>query len=366
MIVAVSLCLLIPASVAAVYYFALTALGWRTVCRELAPPQTRFAILIPAHDEERCLAHTLATIRDSDYPREQIRVLVIADNCTDSTATIAREYGVACLERFDTEHRGKGYALAFGLPHALADSPDAVLILDADCRLDAGALRILANELVRGANVVQAAVKLGDANAGPSGLVMAVGSTIENAVQAGQSRLGLSVRLRGTGMAFRSEVLKEHPWQSFGLTEDAEYGAILERAGVRVRFAPDAMLTNSPPHGVDALCKQRERWRDALFVSGLSLRERLLASKPLILGQLGLTVAFTLAASPWLPVAFVVWACGLVTMTAWVYFRAIVRSGATVNAMANLWQVPGIVLRLARVTLGGFVKRTNKWERTGR
>ena len=367
MLVLVCVMLLVPATIAAVYYFTLTAIGWHRVRHGLAtPPRTRFVILVPAHDEELCLSHTLATIRESDYPAELLRVLVVADNCTDRTATVARSAGFECLERHDLMRRGKGFALSLGLPHALTDSPDAVLILDADCRLDRFALRRLSQELERGAEAVQAAVVLGDPNAGASGLVMAVGSTIENGLQAGQSRLGSSVRLRGTGMAFRREVLEHCPWTAFGLTEDAEYAATLREAGVRVRFVPEAVVTNSPPVGVEALCRQRERWRDALFVSGTGLRERLLASKPLVLAQLVATACVVFGASAWVPSGFVIWVGVLLAMTACVYLRALRRCGTSMRAVAGLWRTPLIVARLAWVTLGGFVSRAGTWERTER
>src|SRR5436309_2606821 len=73
---------------------------------------------------------------------------------------------------------------------------------------------------------------------GPAALVSAVGSAIENAVSAGKCRLGRSAALRGSGMAFARGLLERHPWRAFGLTEDAEYGAELAAAGVRVRFLP--------------------------------------------------------------------------------------------------------------------------------
>jgi cellulose synthase/poly-beta-1,6-N-acetylglucosamine synthase-like glycosyltransferase len=358
-----ALLFLIPATVVAVYYAVLTTVGWKNCRRGAAPsPRTTFAVVIPAHDEEEVLGSTLSAVAACDYPPDRVSVLVVADNCADRTAAVATAHGAACVERFDAALRGKGYALAFAIPHALAARPDAVLILDADCRLEPGALRALAAELAAGADAVQAAVTMGDPTAGPAGVVMAVGSEIENGVQAGLSRCGGTVRLRGTGMAFRREVLDRHPWQTFGLAEDAEYGAVLRRAGIRVRFVPDAVVRNTPPAGVADLCQQRERWRAALFVAGAGLFDRLTTSKPLILAHLAVTVLVVAFASA----EFFAWSLTLVGLTGLVYARAIRRAGVPPRAALGLWRTPAIVARLAWVTAGGLVSRGGAWVRTPR
>ena len=371
MTAAVCLTFLVPATVAAVYYIALTAIGWRAkpAVNDVAP-RTKFAVLLPAHDEEAVLGDTLRAVSASRYPGHLVQTLVIADNCTDRTADVAGRLGSDVLERTDAEARGKGHALAFGLPHALAGDADAVLVLDADCRLHPDALGELDRTLAGGAAVVQAAVTMGDPEAGPAGLVMAVGSAIENAVQAGLSRVGGTVRLRGTGMAFRRDVLERHPWQSFGKAEDAEYSAVLRRAGVRVQFVPTAELRNTPPTDTAGLCQQRRRWRDALFADAAGPIDRFLISKPLVLAQLAATIAVVLLMSilrPGLMAAlFALWAGGLVAMTMAVYFRAAGRVGATHGAIRGLWRTPAVVGRLALVTLGGLVRRGGVWERTPR
>lgn len=361
---AISLVFLIPATAIALAYAVLTGIGWRAARRNASTlaPQIRFAIVIPAHDEEAVLPQTLRSIQDSDYPQNLVQVLVVADNCTDRTATVAREFGASCIERTDAVHRGKGFALAHGIPRALDQDPDAVMILDADCRLDPLALRELDREVQAGAAAVQAAVTMGDPTSGPAGVVMAVGSEIENGIQAGISRLGGSIRLRGTGMAFRRQVLERFPWQSFGLTEDAEYGAKLRQGGVTVRFVPTAGVRNSPPVGVADLCKQRERWRAALLVGGLSWYDRVITSKPLILAHLGLTLILAGLTS----FEFLGWALALLAMTGWVYFRAMHRVGLRTAEVLSLWKTPGIVAKLAWVTARGFAVRGGEWVRTPR
>jgi 1,2-diacylglycerol 3-beta-glucosyltransferase len=357
-----ALAFLIPASLAAGYYFLLSMLGWHRTTAVATAPATRFAVLIPAHDEEIVLPATLAALAEADYPAHLLHVTVIADNCIDRTAEIARTGGVACIEREDRRNRGKGFALAAAIPQVLMRDVDAVLILDADCRVSANLFRELDARFANGADVVQAAVAMGDPRSGTSGLVMATGAEIENAVQAGVDRLCGTVRLRGTGMAFRREVLGRFPWNAFGLAEDAEYGAILRAGGVRVRFVGSARVQNSPPADTADLCQQRRRWREALFVGGRGRIERWLASKPLVLGQLGLAAIVGLLAGP----EFAAWAGVLVLLTATVYLRAMVRVGATFRNAFDLWRAPVLVFRLALVTLAGTLRRGQTWDRTPR
>jgi len=362
---------LLLATIACGYYAGFAFLGrFAPRPRILSQPRTRFTVLIPAHNEEQVLPATLCSLRSSCYPEELYRVLVIADNCNDRTAEMAREFGVECLIRQDPDRRGKGFALAFGIPAALANRPDAVLILDADCRLHPDALRELAAAIETGVPVVQAAVRLGDPRSGAAGLVMAVGSEIENLVQAGISRCGGRVRLRGTGMAFTRAILEQFPWRSYGLTEDAEYSAELRRARIPIRFVATAVVQNSPPANLQELCRQRRRWREALRTETVGIIERGLMSKPLVLLQLGLTCA-TVAVLFFLQRGILAnllmaWSLGLIAATGWVYGMALIRLVKFAEAWRSLLLAPLVVWQLLMVTLAGFWRRGGTWVRTPR
>ncbi|HVK16832.1 MAG TPA: glycosyltransferase family 2 protein, partial [Fimbriiglobus sp.] len=325
--VLVCLMLLVPATVACLYYLVLTTVGWR--CGRAIPrsePAHTFAVVIPAHNEELGLTATVRSVLASDYPADRLRVLVVADNCTDGTAAVARRLGVDVIERHDPANRGKGYALAMAIPQALAAGADAVMVLDADCELGRDTLRQMDAALAHD-GAVQAARIPRNPDAGPAAVVQAVGSAIENAVSAGRCRLGGSAALRGSGMAFTRAVLERHPWAHYGLTEDAEYAAELARGGVRVRFLPDAAVRGEVPAEVSALARQRKRWRAALYGSGPGLFGRWLASKPLVLAQMVLTVMAVGVLAAWLPAGFLLWAAALIGLTAVVYLRAVRRAG---------------------------------------
>ena len=102
----------------------------------------RVAVLIPAHDEEGVIEATLQSVMAAVGPGD--RVLVVADNCRDDTAAVARRSGAEVLHRVDPEHRGKGYALNHGLSHLRDDPPDVVVVIDADCLVESGVIRAAA------------------------------------------------------------------------------------------------------------------------------------------------------------------------------------------------------------------------------
>jgi cellulose synthase/poly-beta-1,6-N-acetylglucosamine synthase-like glycosyltransferase len=352
MLKVIALALLVPATVACLAYVIPTLVGMfpRRVRQEMVPIHT-FAILIPAHNEQATLPATLQSLAVLDYPPELVRVFVVADNCTDRTATIARWGGAVCLVRKDDAKRGKGHAVAFGLEWVHRELPDIVLILDADCRLNPRALRELDAEFSTGADVVQCAVRSENADDGPAGYVAAVGAAVDDGRARGLDRLGLSVRLRGTGMAFRRVVLRHVPWTAFGLAEDVEYGRQLNKAKVRVQHCGSAVVSCEAPTPVAELCRQRRRWRAA----------GVLASKPLVLVHL---VAASLVTAA---LGYAAWPAALLLLTGTLYVRAAWVVGLARKRTGSMVRSPGIVLRLGWLTLTGIVRRDSvEWERTSR
>lgn len=361
MLAAVCLLLLLPATAAAGYYVLLTVVGLKVRRRSpSAIPAHTFTVLIPAHDEEHGLPRTLRSVASADYPPELLRVLVVADNCTDRTPAVAAEHGAGVLVREDPDHRGKGYALAFGLEHLL-DPSDAVFVLDADCEVSPGLFRQLDRHLTEGAEVVQARVRSRNAAAGPTGYLAAIGAEVDHAVAVGLDRLGVAVPLRGTGMMFARRVLARLPWATTGLAEDAEYAAGLHRAGVRVKLAEECVLCDAPDTS-GALTAQRRRWRAALRVTGGWLN-RLFTSKPLILLQLmSAAVAVAVAGNWW----FAGWLGVLLAGTGWVYLRAVRRVGRTPGRWRWVWVLPALVAWLGWIAVEGLWKREAGWRRTER
>lgn len=335
------------ATAACLGYLIPTLAGLRRRSAAAREPTHAFAVLVPAHDEEASLPRTLASLAALDYPPELVRVYVVADNCTDGTARVTRAAGAECLVRADPDRRGKGFALAFGLAHVLRTAPDAVLVVDADCELNAGALLALDRAFAEGAEAAQSAVRSANADAGPGGFVAAVGTAFDAGTAAGWDRLGFSVPLRGTGMAFARTLLERLPWDAFGAVEDAEYASRLRRAGVRVRYCAGAEVTCEAPPEVADLIRQRRRWRGA----------GLLASKPLVLGYAAGAVAIGFTAG------FVLWSGLLAVAFAWLYGRAVWAVGLSRSRAGLLARAPGLVARLALVALAGAFRRPAGWDR---
>ena len=141
-----------------VYYwilaiFALTARTHAISSNSLNCPT--FIILIPAHNEEQVLGKTLAALKKLDYPKDRHQVVVIADNCTDETARVARENGCICFERTDLRNRGKGQALSWAFDQLDSMIFDAIIVLDADCFIDPHALKVFGWYLDHGWMVLQ-------------------------------------------------------------------------------------------------------------------------------------------------------------------------------------------------------------------
>jgi cellulose synthase/poly-beta-1,6-N-acetylglucosamine synthase-like glycosyltransferase len=230
-----------------------------------------FVIVIPAHDEEGTIGAAIRSCRSVEYPEDRVSILVVADNCSDRTAGVAREGGATCVERHDQEKRGKGFALEFAFGQLAEFAPDAVLVLDADCSVDRATFRVLDAYLREGYQVLQLADIAANPDASPIAYALSVGNVIENDLfWAGRAALGKSVALRGTGMVFRRDVLDLVPWRAFTAAEDAEYTQALARAGIRTCLVPEAAVRSAFPATIAQMRIQRVRW--AAGTSSLSRR----------------------------------------------------------------------------------------------
>ncbi|MCD6346723.1 MAG: glycosyltransferase, partial [Bacteroidales bacterium] len=288
---------ILPVAITCIYYwflalYALTGRGSSVVCKGEAV--NTFAIVIPAHNEEGVIADTLQSCSRIDYPADKFSIYVIADNCTDNTTLIAKEYGVVCYERNDPIKIGKGHALAWAFEHILPQGHDAFLIIDADCSVDTHALRVFDQQLQNGALVLQANDVASNPDASPMSYAVAVGNLIENDLfYAPKSALGLAVFLRGTGMVFHRNILLKYPWKAHSIVEDAEYTINLLRHGIKVRFVQNVKVSSAFPVTQKQLNIQRNRWASGNLSFGKKQAIRLLAEglfqKKLLLADAGFT-----------------------------------------------------------------------------
>jgi cellulose synthase/poly-beta-1,6-N-acetylglucosamine synthase-like glycosyltransferase len=241
-------------------------------------PRSRCAILVPAHNEASGIPATVVNLRSQ--MRESDRLIVIADNCSDSTATAAREAGAEVVERADSERRGKGFALEFGLKHLESDPPDIVVLVDADTRAAAGSL----DWLVHDAQWRQAPIQgvftdvPTPASPGPREQWSAFALTFKNLVRPlGLYRLGMPCLLCGSGMAFPWGVIRKADLGTGNIVEDMKLGIDLALAGHPARFCPEARFVSDDAPTLDAAAKRRTRWEHGHVATILTQAPRLLA-----------------------------------------------------------------------------------------
>ena len=234
----------------------------RTTPPRAGAPSNRFLFLIPAHNEEQLLPSLLENLRQLDYPSSLYAVHVVADNCSDATAELARREGAVVHERQDEQRRGKPYALQYALEQIWANNEphDALIILDADTIVSPGLLRVMDARLARGERAVQAYYAVRDPGTSwGAGLRAVALAALHYLRPQGRMVLGGSAGLKGNGMMFAADILRRHPWP-VSLTEDIEYHMGLILAGERVTFAPDAVVWAEMPGTLAAARSQNVRW----------------------------------------------------------------------------------------------------------
>lgn len=224
----------------------------------------RIAVLVPAHDEELLIGRLLESLDRLTYPRACRAVYVVADNCADRTAEIARATGWANVyERRDTTRRGKGYALQDLLSRleTAAHTYDAYVVVDADAVVDARYLDHLAAAILRGARALQGQNTVLNTLDAPSTVLRWLALTLMNHVRPlGRNGLGASATLTGNGMCLTRDLLLAHPWQAHGATEDYQYYLTLVMAGERVCYVPEAVVRSEMPATFAQMRTQDVRW----------------------------------------------------------------------------------------------------------
>jgi 1,2-diacylglycerol 3-beta-glucosyltransferase len=273
--------------------------------------QVRFLVLVPAHNEEAVIGGCLEAIAADRRGRD--RVLVVADRCTDATADIARSYGADVLERGEDGEPGRAAAPQAGLEHARAFDWDAVLMLDADSIIEPGFFDACEAGLADGAAAVQARSESSRARTLAMEASLAAFTLQGITIPRGRDRLGLSVRLRGTGMAIRREIALQHRFRA-PASEDLFFTLDLLVDGIRCRHVESARLRSQGASSWGAFGGQKVRYEAGRMAAARAYVPRLLAragnrrdlacfeaawflaTPPFALGVLSLLLSFGLAA----------------------------------------------------------------------
>ena len=222
----------------------------------------RFMAIIPAHNEEAVVGNLIESLKNQTYNKELYDIYVIADNCTDNTAKIARDAGAIVYERFDETKKTKGYALNWFLQQKIKeDAPyDAFFVFDADNIVDKNFIKNMNKKLCQGEDVVQGYRDIKN----PSDNWITAGYAIfywqmHRFYHLARYNIGLSPLLNGTGFMVKFDVIKPQGWDTETLTEDIEFSLKRIIKGKKLGWATDAIVYDEQPTGFRQSWSQRKR-----------------------------------------------------------------------------------------------------------
>lgn len=226
-----------------------------------AARRRRFALLVPAHDEEGVIGLAVESLRRLDYPKDLFDIFVITDHCTDGTAAAAAAAGARVLDHKGPGLKpGKGRALKWATPTILAGGYDALCYFDADSLAHPGFLAAMNNSLEAGAEAVQGRQLAKNVNVWLARM-LAAGHIVSNRfAQLPRQALGLSATLHGKGMCFTAAIAAKFQWDETCLTEDLEMQMRLIRHGVRIEWAREAVVYDEEPENLRQYLRRTIRW----------------------------------------------------------------------------------------------------------
>ena len=223
----------------------------------------RFMAIIPAHNEEAVVGNLIESLKNQNYDKDLYDIYVIADNCTDNTAKVAKEAGAIVYKRFDETKKTKGYALDWFLKQKIEENApyDAFFIFDADNIVHPDFIKNMNKKLCQGEDVVQGYRDIKN----PTDSWITAGYALfywsmHRFYHLARYNLGLSPLLNGTGFMVKFDVVKPQGWDTVTLTEDIEFSLKRIIKGKRLGWATDAICYDEQPVGFKQSWSQRSRW----------------------------------------------------------------------------------------------------------
>jgi len=242
-------------------YPILKKYNYKTIEKLSTKKLNKFAILVPAHNEELMIGDVIDNILSVDYPKDKYDLIIIADNCADRTADIACDRGAACYERNDEVNKGKPYALNWVFNQINIDNYDAFTIIDADTFISKKYLEEMNKEINHGADAIQGYFGIMNPDETWLTRIMAIPGVIKfNVRYFTKQAIGLSCPLMGNGMCFSKNIIKKYGWNAYSITENWEYYLKLILKDHSVGYSPKAVIYS---HAVTSLKHgeiQRMRW----------------------------------------------------------------------------------------------------------
>ena len=223
----------------------------------------KFMAIIPAHNEEGVIKNLVDSLQKQNYDKELYDIYVIADNCTDNTAKIAKQAGAIVYERFDKINKTKGHALNWFIKQKIEENADydAFFVFDADNIVDKNFIVNMNKKLCQGEQVVQGYRDIKN----PTDSWISSGYaifywTMHRFYHLARYNLGLSTLLNGTGFMVKFDLMKPDGWKTKTFTEDIEFSLQNIINGVRVGWATDAIVYDEQPVKFKPSWSQRSRW----------------------------------------------------------------------------------------------------------
>ena len=223
----------------------------------------KFMAIIPAHNEAAVVANLVESLKNQNYDKDLYDIYVIADNCTDNTAQIAKDAGAIVYKRFDEAHKTKGYALNWFLQQKIEENADydAFLVFDADNIVDKNFISVMNKKLCQGETVVQGYKDIKN----PTESWISAGYaffywTMHRFYHLARYNIGLSPLLNGTGFMVKFDLIKDTGWDTKTLTEDIEFSLKQIIKGQKLGWATDAIVYDEQPEKFKVSWKQRSRW----------------------------------------------------------------------------------------------------------
>ena len=252
-----------------VYYFLIGFCGmWRRREVKILTPKKTFAVIVAAHNEQAVIGQLIDNLQKLEYPKELYDIFVVADNCSDNTAAIARAGGAIVYERTSSVGKGKGFALEwmFNQLFAMERQYDAVVVFDADNLVHPRFLLEMNNRLLKGDKLIQGYLDAKNPyDTWVSGTFAIAFWVIDHIWHLAKTNIGLSSVLGGTGMCIATDVLKRHGVGATCLTEDMEFTMKSLVEGIKTTWAHDAIVYDEKPLTFRQSWNQRKRWAQGQF-----------------------------------------------------------------------------------------------------
>ena len=252
------------------YYFVIGFFGlWRFKEEKVTEAVKKLAVIVAAHNESAVIGQLVANLKDLRYPKELYDIYVIADNCSDNTAEIAREAGAIVCERTHPTKKSKGYALEwmFERIFEMKDKEyDAVVVFDADNIVHPDFLMEMNHHLCKGSKIIQGYLDAKNPyDTWVAGTFAIAFWVIDHVSHLAKTNIGLSAVLGGTGMCITTDVIREQGWRATCLVEDMEFTMKSLATGIKTTWAHDAIVYDEKPLTFMQSWRQRKRWAQGQF-----------------------------------------------------------------------------------------------------